>query len=86
MVSIGNYYAWLKQKLKSILKRKQPAEVFCKIHRKTPVPESLFNKVAGLKASNFINKETLAQVFSSKFCEISKNTFSAKHLQTSASD
>ena len=27
------------------------------------------------KACNFIIKETLAQVFSCKFCEISKNTF-----------
>ena len=26
-------------------------------------------------ACNFINKETLAQVFSCEFCEISKNTF-----------
>ena len=34
----------------------------------------LFNKVAG-GASNFIKKGTLAQVFSSEFCEISKNTF-----------
>ena len=35
---------------------------FRKIHRKTPVPESLF-------------KETLAQVFSCEFCEIYKNIF-----------
>ena len=27
------------------------------------------------KACNFIKKETLAQVFSCEFCEISKNTF-----------
>ena len=27
------------------------------------------------EACNFINKETLAQVFSCEFCEISKNTF-----------
>ena len=27
------------------------------------------------QASNFIIKETLLQVFSSEFCEISKNTF-----------
>ena len=27
------------------------------------------------EACNFIKKETLAQVFSSEFCEISKNTF-----------
>ena len=37
-----------------------------------------FNKVAGLRpeACNFIEKETLAQVFSCEFCEISKNIFS----------
>ena len=29
---------------------------FRNIHRKTPVLESLFNKVAGLKAYNFIKK------------------------------
>ena len=28
------------------------------------------------QACNFIEKETLAQVFSCEFCEISKNTFS----------
>ena len=33
-----------------------------------------FNKVAGA-ACNFIKKESLAQVFSCEFCEISKNTF-----------
>ena len=33
-----------------------------------------FNKVAG-NACNFIQKETLAQVFSCEVCEISKNTF-----------
>ena len=34
-----------------------------------------FNKVAGLRPWNFIKKETLAQVFSCEFCEVSKNTF-----------
>ena len=33
-----------------------------------------FNKVAGA-ACSFIKKETLAQAFSCKFCEIFKNTF-----------
>ena len=37
------------------------------------MPESFFNKAAGLRL--FIKKETLPQVFSCKFCEISKNTF-----------
>ena len=43
-----------------------------------------FNKVAGA-ACNFIKKETLAQVLSCKFCEISKNTFCTEHLWTTAS-
>ena len=37
-------------------------------HRKTP------------HICNFIKKETLAQVFSSEFCKISKNTFFTEHL------
>ena len=32
-------------------------------------------------ACNFIKKETLAQVFSCEFCEISKNTFLTEHLR-----
>ena len=51
---------------------------FCKIHRKTPVPES--------QACNFIKKETLAQVFSCEFCEISKNTFLYRTPLVSASE
>ena len=34
---------------------------------------------------NFIKKETLAQVFSCEFCEISKNTFFTEHLWKTAS-
>ena len=33
-----------------------------------------------------MKKETLAQVFSCDFCEISKNTFFTEHLWTTASD
>ena len=33
------------------------------------------------EACNFNKKETLAQVFSCKFCEISKNTFFTEHLR-----
>ena len=65
--------------------QKQPPEMFCKvgvlrifakIHRKTPVSETL---------CNFIKKESLAQVFSCEICEISKNTFFLEHLRTTAS-
>ena len=56
--------------------RKAVLRNFAKIHRKH-LPESFFNKVAGLRpqACNFIKKETLTQVFSSGFCEISKVVF-----------
>ena len=43
--------------------------------------QSLFsNKVAGL----FNKKETLTQVFSCEFCEISKSIFFTEHLWTTA--
>ena len=47
-----------------------------------------FNKVAGLRVSGlqlFIKIETLAQVFSGEFCEISKNTFFTEHLWAAVS-
>ena len=34
---------------------------------------------------NFIEKETLTQLFSCEFCKISKNTFFTEHLRTTAS-
>ena len=37
-------------------------------------------------ACNFIKKETLAQVFSCEFCEISKNTFSYRTPPVAASE
>ena len=57
---------------------------FAKFTRKHLCQCLFFNKVAGL-ACNFIKKETLAQVFSCEFCEISKNIFSTEHLETTAS-
>ena len=81
--------------------QKPPPEAFCKkmcswefhkIHRKTPVPKTFFNKAAGLRpatlskkriwpqACYFIKKETLVQAISCEFCEISKNTFFAEHI------
>ena len=35
-----------------------------------------YNKVAGPEPAALLKKETLAQVFSYEFCEISENTFS----------
>ena len=66
------------------IKQKQPPEVFCK-----RVCSSKFwqnsREQARPETCNFIKKEAPALVFSCKFCEISKNNFSAEHLQTTAS-
>ena len=44
-----------------------------------------FAKFVGKHLCNFIKKETLAQVFSCEFREISKNTFFIEHLWATAS-
>ena len=72
-----------------IFLQKQPPEVFCKksvLRNFTKFTEIhlcqrlFFNKVAGLRS--LIRKETLAQVFSCKFCEISKKNFFTEDLRT----
>ena len=45
----------------------------------------LFNKVASLKTCNFIKKETMAQVFSCEFGEISKDVFFTENFLATAS-
>ena len=49
---------------------------FPRIHKKTPMLESSFNKV----------KETPTQVFSCEDYEIFKNTYFEEHLQAAASE
>ena len=74
--------------------RSSRLEVFCKkgvirnftkLTGKHLCQSLLFNKVAGLRPKAFIKKETLAQVFSCQFCDISKNTFFTEHLWATAS-
>ena len=71
---------------------KQQPEVFGKsscTYKFRKIHSFFFNKVAGLyrkiETSNFIKKETLAQVFSCDFCEISKSTLFTEHLWATAS-
>ena len=57
--------------------------LFAKIyHKRSTNPNSRSRP----KACNFIKKETLTQVFSCEFCEISRSTFFIKHLRTTASE
>ena len=67
-------------------------EVFCKegalenFARKTPMPKSLnSNKHLRSEACSFIEKETLSQLFSCKFCEIFTKTYFMEHLTATAS-
>ena len=50
-------------------------KIFCKIHRKTPVLESLFNKVTGLYPATLLKENTPIQVLSDEFSEIFKTSF-----------
>ena len=50
-------------------------------HESICVGVSLESLCLFLQACNFVKKETLAQVFSCEFCEISKNTFFTEHLR-----
>ena len=56
---------------------------FTKFTRKHLWQSFFFHKVVGWGL--LIEKETLAQVFSCEFCEISKNTFFTEHFWTTAS-
>ena len=47
---------------------------FAKIVGKHLCQSLFFKKVAGLRPATLLKNETLAQVFSCEFCEISKNT------------
>ena len=65
----------VKQHLEAVTRScsaKKVSYKFRKIQRKAPVPESFFFRP---EASNFIKKESLAQVFSCEFCEFCKNIF-----------
>ena len=67
-----------------VLQEKVFLEISQNLQENTRVWVSLLIKLQA-SACNFIKKETLAQVFSNDFCEISKNAFFTEHLWTIAS-
>ena len=79
----------LQNKLRNRLALKQPPEVFYnksrsqkfrKIHRKTPVPESLFfNKVAGLRPATLLKKKLWHSYFPVNFVKYAP--FLTEHLR-----
>ena len=52
-----------------VFHKESHSQIFCDIHKKTPVQGSIFNKGEGHQACNFI-KEAPAEIFSCEHCEI----------------
>ena len=48
--------------------------------------ESLFVKIAGLQVYNFMKKRLRHRCFLCEYCELFKNTYFGKHLETTASE
>ena len=64
--------------------RKGVLKKFAKFTGKHQHQSLFFNKFADLRPGTSLKKETLAQLFSCEFCEISKITFFTEHLWTTA--
>ena len=69
-----------KQSLADVLQIRCSYKLF-KVHRKTPVLESLFNKVAGLQACNFIKKRLQRKCFPVKFAKFLRTNLFTEHLR-----
>ena len=61
--------------------KKSCSQKFRQIHRKRPYHSLFLIKLRAMAEKRF-KKETLAQVFSCEFCEISNNTLFTEHLRT----
>ena len=56
-------------------------DVFCNVHKKTPVLEYLFNKIASLKVCNFIQKTLQHRCFPVNIAKYLRTAFFTEHLQ-----
>ena len=74
---------WLEAFLddKSTFLQKRGSLKFRKFNRKTPVLEFLFNKVAGLKACNFIKNRLKHRCFPMKFANFLRTPFFREHFR-----
>ena len=57
-------------------------KIFAKFTGKYLFQSLLINKDAGIRPETLLKKETLAQVFSCEFCEISKNIFFSQNTSS----
>ena len=56
-------------------------ENFAKVTGNTCAEVSVLKKLQASPGWNYIEKEILAQIFSSEFCKIFKNTYFVEHLR-----
>ena len=61
--------------------RKGTLKKFREIHRKTPVPEPLFNKVAGLRPETLLKKRLWHRPFPVNFAKFLRTPFFIGHLR-----
>ena len=52
-----------------LLRKTRCSKIFSKLHRRAPMFESVFNKIAGLKVCNFIKKRLQHRYFPEKFAK-----------------
>ena len=60
---------------------KRCSQQFCKIYRKTPVAESLFNKAAGLTPVTLLKKRLWRRCFPGNFVKFLRTPFDIEHLR-----
>ena len=83
----------MNESLHKKLEESRKTSIYRSSHRRCSIKKGFlrnFSKfigkhLCGPEPCNFIKKETLAQVFSCEFCEISKNTFFTEHLRATTS-
>ena len=77
---IKNYIENIEESFADVLQNKY-SQKFRKFHRKTPVLEFLFNKVAGPKACNFIKNFFHHRYFPMKFAKFLRTAYFTEHLR-----
>ena len=79
------YPTLLRSRLLEVFCKKDVLINFAKFIGKYLRQRLFINKVVGLNLATLLKKESLAQVFPCKFCEISKNTFFYRTAPVAAS-
>ena len=85
-MKIHNALAFYRSSRSDVFCKKSVLRNFVRFTGKHLCQSRFFNKVAGLRPGTLLKKETLVQVLSWEFCEISKNTFFHRTPPAAASE